>query len=230
MATRTLRMSKTSGNIMIVDSNTYTDAQLESIAANPTANLDKLTFHTDFNFLTINGKSTLSSYTIPQLDQTLLTWDSGGCSVICTKLYEYGHLPAHIYVADREFGEHIRETNPKVYQDYIKWATVVVDWMEGDGPNFMFWIRDEEKRHKKQQEFIINLTKRIALPWAYHMAHKMGYELKDNHSGRRIMKHGMAVSKFAGKFIKPNSEMSAVSKYIMLLVFGSYFALLAGVK
>jgi hypothetical protein len=230
---RTLYLDQASGNLMIADNNNYTSTELADMAADASGNIDKLVFHTDFNFLTIRGSVEKASHSIAVLERRYESWSDGGgggCKIICTKLYEYGILPPHIYAADQEFGMMLRQNDPDAYNGYIKWATVVVDWMEGSGPNFMFWIRDKEKRHEKQRNFFINLTKRIATPWAYHMAYKMGYVMKDNRAGRLIMKSGLAISKLVGKFTQKDKEMNPVVAYTMLLFLGVYFRTLSGVK
>lgn len=232
MAARTFYMDEASGALMIADNNNYTAAELASMAANANSNHSKLLFHTDFNFLTIQGTATLTSVSVDSLAMRTETWSDGGggCKIICSKLFEYGLLPPHIYAADQEFGFQLRNENPDVYAGYVKWAQTVVDWMEYRGPNFMFWIRDKEKREEKQRNFFVNLTKTIATPWANHMAYLMGYERKDNRAGRWIMKSGMTISKFVGKFTNTDKELSPWVAYPMLLVLGPYFRLLAGIK
>jgi hypothetical protein len=230
---RTFYTDQTNGNILIANANTYTQAQLAGMAADPQGNIDNLVFHSDFNYLTIKGKNTLASHTIPAVNRILESWSDGGgggCKIICAKLYEYDELPLHIYIADHEFGMKLRSEDQDAYNGYIKWAKVVVDWMEGDGPNFMFWIRDKEERYAKQQDFFIRLTKRIAMPWAYHMAYQMGYEFQDNRAGRWIMKSGLFISRLVGKYSNTEKDMNVFVKYFMLFFFGIYFGAIAGVK
>lgn len=152
------------------------------------------------------------------------------CKIICTKLHELGYLPNEIYEADQLFGEWLRETDPYAYYGYIKWATVVVDWMEKDGPQCMFWIRDKQKRNQKQKEMAICWAKKIATPWAQHMAYKMGVLEKDNRAGRAIMKTGLFVSRFIGKLTKADKPTkSVVIGYTMWATF-ALFWLLANLK
>jgi hypothetical protein len=229
---RTFYADQTNGNILIANANTYTQEQLAGMAADPVGNINNLVFHTDFNFLTIKGKNTLASHSIAAVDQILESWSDGGggCKIICTKLFQYDEMPLHIYIADQEFGHKLKNSDPDAYRGYIKWASVVVEWMEGDGPNFMFWIRDKEERYARQQDFFVRLTKRIAMPWAYHMAYQMGYEFQDNRAGRWIMKSGLAISRLVGKYTNPDKEMNVFTKYFMLLFFGIYFGAIAGVR
>jgi hypothetical protein len=134
------------------------------------------------------------------------------CSIICTKLHELGHLPDDIYQADELFGKMIRETEPEVYDGYLSWAEIVVDWMNGKGPDFMFWIRDKEKRALAQQKLVTDWTVKIATPWAEHMAFAMGKRESDNRAGRILMKIGMPISRFLGKRkIKLNKNSSLVA-------------------
>ena len=153
-----------------------------------------------------------------------------GCKIICTKLHELGYLPDHIYEADEKFGQWLRETDPYAYYGYVKWASVVVDWMEKDGPQCMFWIRDKQKRKEAQQAMAIAWARRIATPWAQHMAFLMGVEKEDNKAGRLIMKTGLWVSRIIGKYTKTTKPTkSPVLGYIMWATFGIFW-LLAGVK
>lgn len=150
--------------------------------------------------------------------------------IICTKLHELGYLSDEIFAADQLFGEHLRRTDPHAYYGYIKWASVVVDWMNAEGPDFMFWIRDPEKRKKAQQAMVIRWTRRIATPWAEHMAYKMGVLKEDNRAGRWIMKLGLGISRIIGKStntLKPTK--SPATAYALWAVF-SLFWLIAGVK
>lgn len=152
----------------------------------------------------------------------------GGGKIICTKLHELGYLPDYIYEADEQFGQYLRINDPEAYYGYIKWASVVVDWMERDGPQCMFWIKDKEKRNQAQREMAINWAKRIATPWAYHMAYLMGVEKQDNFAGKLIMKTGIFVSRLVGRFAKnKESSKSVTVGYAMWAVFGLFW-LLAG--
>ena len=154
----------------------------------------------------------------------------GGCKIICTKLHELGYLPDHIYEADEKFGEWLRTNDPYAYYGYIKWASVVVDWMDKDGPQCMFWIRDKQKRNDAQRNMAISWARRIATPWAQHMAFIMGVEKQDNKAGRLIMKTGMWVSRMIGKYTKTTEPTkSPVLGYVMWATFGVFW-LLAGVK
>jgi hypothetical protein len=154
----------------------------------------------------------------------------GGCKIICTKLHEFGYLSDHIYEADERFGEYLRANDPYAYYGYVKWASVVVDWMEKDGPQCMFWIRDKEKRNQAQRTMAINWARRIATPWAEHMAYIMGVGEKDNRAGKLIMKTGMWVSRMIGKYTKTTEPTKSVALgYVMWATFGVFW-LLAGVK
>ena len=152
----------------------------------------------------------------------------GGGKIICTKLHSLGYLPDHIYEADERFGVYLRETDPYAYYGYVKWASVVVDWMDRDGPQCMFWIRDKEQRNKAQRNMAIAWARRIATPWAEHMAYTMGVGETDNRAGRLIMKTGMFVSRLIGKYTKTTQPSKSVALgYIMWATFGVFW-LLAG--
>jgi hypothetical protein len=154
----------------------------------------------------------------------------GGCKIICTKLHELGYLPDNIYAADELFGQWLRENDPYAYYGYVKWASVVVDWMESDGPQCMFWIKDKDKRGQAQRELAIKWARRIATPWAEHMAYKMGVGETDNRAGRMIMTTGMWISRLIGKYTKTTEPSKSVALgYVMWATFGVFW-LLAGIK
>lgn len=230
MSARTFYLDEASGAILIANSNTYSDSELADMAANPYNNLDKLKFHSSLKYIAVKGRTTRYNVTIPALVRESRSWSEGsGCKIICTKLFEYGLLPAHIYQADQEFGLKLQQKDPIAYQGYIRWAKVVVNWMEETGPNFMFWVRNKEKRAKAQRNFFIKLTRHIATPWAYHMAYLMGYEPKDNFAGKLIMRSGLFISKLVGKN-KSAEVIRPFTSYFLLVVLGCYFSLLASIS
>ena len=148
----------------------------------------------------------------------------GSGSIICTKLFELGLLDSKIYEADEAFGKMVREQNPKVYEGYIRWASIVVDWMNGSGPDIMFWIKDAELRKKKQQEMVTKWTHRIATPWAEHMAYKMGAIEKDNKVGKFIMAVGFPICKVANLLIN-NRKPNLLIGYSMWALFSILYSI-----
>ncbi len=156
---------------------------------------------------------------------------ASGCSIICTKLYELGHLSDEIYQADERFGHWLRQTDPNAYYGYLKWARVVVDWMSNEGPQCMFWIQDKKIRNEKQREMATRWARRIATPWAQHMAYKMGVLKQDNRAGRYIMNIGIAVSRLVGRFVKHTNQptKNVAIGYAMWAMFGLLY-MIAGVK
>ena len=128
------------------------------------------------------------------------------------------------------FGQWLRANDPYAYYGYVKWASVVVDWMESDGPQCMFWIKDKDKRGQAQRELAIKWARRIATPWAEHMAYKMGVGETDNRAGRMIMTTGMWISRLIGKYTKTTEPSKSVALgYVMWATFGVFW-LLAGIK
>lgn len=134
----------------------------------------------------------------------------GGGKIICTKLYELGILPHAIYEADQQFGAELNEKHPDIYDGYYAWAIIVVQWMEGNGPDCMLWIRDEEKRKSSQMYLSRKWAEEIATPWAKHMAHLMGVEKETSLTGKVLMAVGLPICKaigvwrrFFGKSTKP---------------------------
>lgn len=159
----------------------------------------------------------------------------GSCGlfkIICSKLYELGYLPHDIFVADQKFGEQLRDNDPEAYYGYIKWARIVVDWMDGKGPQCMFWIRDPEKRAEAQKHLAIKWARRIATPWANHMAYIMGIRTEDSRAGRMIMKTGLFVSRVVGKLFKDQKQTPTTNTAIGFGMWGIFalFYILAGIK
>ena len=154
----------------------------------------------------------------------------GGGSIICTKLHELGYLSDRIYEADEQFGAYLRATDPDSYYGYLKWATTVVAWLEGNGPNIMPWIKDTTTRTQRQQELVTHWTVRIATPWAHHMAYLMGAEEQDSRAGKIIMNTGRYISRLIGKFSKTTEpNKNPVTGYVLWATFGIFW-LLAGIK
>jgi hypothetical protein len=154
----------------------------------------------------------------------------GGCKIICTALHDLGLMSDPIYAADQQFGELLRDRNPAAYYGYVRWASVVVDWIEGSGPQCMFWIRDPERRAAKQRELAIRWAYRIATPWSQHMAYRMGAVEQDSRAGRWIMKTGLAISKLIGCISGAKEPTKSVALgYAMWTVFAAFW-LMAGIK
>jgi hypothetical protein len=142
-----------------------------------------------------------------------------------------GYLSDEIYQADEMFGHWLRSNDPDAYYGYLKWARVVVDWMSNEGPQCMFWIQDKKIRNEKQREMATRWARRIATPWAQHMAYKMGVLKEDNRAGRYIMTIGIAVSRLIGKFVKHTNQptKNVAIGYAMWAMFGLLY-MIAGVK
>jgi hypothetical protein len=150
--------------------------------------------------------------------------------IICTKLFELGYLSHEIFTADQKFGEWMRENDPYAYFGYVKWASVVVDWMDKEGPQCMFWIKDKKVRGEKQKALAISWAKRIATPWAQHMAYRMGTVPEDNRAGRMIMKFGLWLSRLIGKTTNTTTNTKSVKLgYSMWAIFGILY-IMAGLK
>ena len=151
------------------------------------------------------------------------TGGGGGC-IICTKLFELGLLDQKLYAADEQFGKLIQKSNPKVYEGYIRWASIVVAWMNGEGPDIMFWIKDDATRKATQQEMVTRWTKEIATPWAEHMAYKMGAVEKDNKIGKFMMIVGFPISKMANLLIN-NKKPGIIVGYSMWALFSVLYSI-----
>lgn len=138
--------------------------------------------------------------------------------VICGKLYRLGYLPRDVFLADQAYGAKMMAEDPIAYEGYRLWADVVVDWMDGKGPDFMFWIKDKKVRAKKQQEYIIKLVRTIAASWAYHLAYKQGVIEKDNTLGKVMLNVGVPICRAIGYLNRKfNINMNRNSKGLVIL-------------
>ena len=183
------------------------------------------------NILTYTNQDTVTSSTVTA-DRTPQGGGGGGCKIICTKLYELGYLPENIYSADQKFGELLRKNDPEAYNGYVRWASIVVSWMEEKGPQCMFWIRDDKKRNEAQRKLATKWALRIATPWAQHMAYIMNEVDTDSRAGRMIMKTGLFVSRIVGKLFNNRpikKSNNTIIGYSMWAVFVVFYAL-AGLK
>jgi hypothetical protein len=153
----------------------------------------------------------------------------GGGKIICTKLYELGLLPEHIYLADQEFGAKLIETDPDVYHGYRAWAEIVVDWMNGSGPKMMPWMTDEQ--------FGVAIKKwstawayDIATPWAEEMAFKIGRTSNSSLTGRMITAAGVPICKAVGtwqRIFGPSKKPAGFVKGLMLIAIFAMFKVVA---
>jgi hypothetical protein len=143
----------------------------------------------------------------------------GGGKIICTKLYKLGLLNEDIYLADQAFGAKLVKTNPDIYNGYRAWAEIVVDWMEGNGPNMMPWL-PEKRRREILQSWSTSWAKEIATPWAEEMAYKMGVKESGNTTGKLITAAGIPICKAVGvwqRVFGPSKKPAGFGKGAMLI-------------
>lgn len=148
----------------------------------------------------------------------------GGCgcgSVICTQLYLMGLMDFNTYQADTVFGAKVLEKDPDLYYGYRRWASTVLDFINGGSLNFMPWIKDDAKRIEKQKDWALRWTYVIAKPWSEHMAYTVGMREKDNKLGKWFMKIGTPITKFFNKM--PELEPNLVTLYSMIGVFSLFY-------
>ena len=108
--------------------------------------------------------------------------DSGGDGekVICGEMHRQGRISGPVYLADQEFGEHIRETDPYVMDGYLAWATKVVSLM---------------KKSCAFSWFVALFAK----PWAREMYRRETGRGRGSLAGKVMMKVGIPVCRFIGK-------------------------------
>lgn len=146
------------------------------------------------------------------------------CSkIICTKLYRQGELAEHIFQADQEYGEWLKRNDRSVYKGYIRWAKLVTSWMDGGKPDFMVWIKDPKVRSEKQAAAATTWAKKIALPWAEHMAYLMKAVPEDNLAGRITMAIGRPICKIVDMLPKKENPGVGTTWTMWVLFFFTYY-------
>jgi hypothetical protein len=104
--------------------------------------------------------------------------DSGD-SVICNELYRMGLMPVHIWAADQAFA---KDVPAEIVAGYHFWAKPAVRWM-------------------RRSRLAVWLAVHIALPWARHMAFRMGATDHDCRAGRIIMVVGWPICRAIGRIV-----------------------------
>jgi hypothetical protein len=158
-------------------------------------------------------------------DQNCYSYNCNCSKIICTKLYQIGLLPRDIFEADQAFGDQLAISYPDVYNGYIAWAEIVVDWMSGKGPKMMPWMSDEDFS-RAAQAWSTSWAQDIATPWADYMAYKMGVKEKINKTGFVLMMVGVPISKVVGvwqRVFGKSTKPTGFGKGLMLI---SIFVLL----
>ena len=143
----------------------------------------------------------------------------GGEKIICTKLYELGLMSKEIYEADQAFGAELVKLNPDIYNGYRAWAEIVVDWIDGKGPDILPWLSEQRSKQIVQQ-WSTSWAQEIATPWAEEMAYKMGRRESSNFTGKVIMTMGTPICKAVGvwqRVIGPSKKPAGFGKGLMLI-------------
>lgn len=154
-----------------------------------------------------------------------------GGKIICTKLYELGLMDRAIYEADQAFGAQLLEQNPDVYNGYRAWAEIVVDWMNGEGPNMLPWL-PKERSMQITRDWSIKWAKDIATPWAEEMAYAMGKKDSGSLTGRMITAVGTPICKVVGvwqRLIGPSKKPAGFIKGLSLIAIFALFKLVVEV-
>ena len=137
--------------------------------------------------------------------------------IICKKLYQLDKLPEDIYQADQAYGAELSKSEPDIYNGYIAWASIVVDWMSGKGPDMYVISKDQ------LQSWSIDWAEKIATPWAEHMAYRMGKRDVGNKTGLAIMCLGVPISAVIGlwqqAFGKSNNPAGRIKGSLLIVAF-----------
>ena len=125
-----------------------------------------------------------------------------------------------IYQADQEFGAELAKTRPDIYNGYRAWANIVVEWMEGNGPNMMPWL-PEARRREITHLWSTKWAYDIATPWAEYMAYKMGKTTESNLTGKMLMVAGIPICKAVGvwrRWFGPSKKPAGFVIGLMLIM------------
>jgi hypothetical protein len=162
-------------------------------------------------------------------NQNCYSYNCNCSKIICTKLFEIGRMQTNIFKADQEFGDLLKSKHPDLYEGYVAWAQVVVDWMSGTGPQMMLWIRDKDKRRQAQINWSTSWAEEIATPWAEWMAHQMGVKEETNYTGLALMTIGAPISWIVGKWKKVFGPKKKPAGFVTGLGLIAIFVLLKGI-
>jgi len=139
--------------------------------------------------------------------------------IICTKLYELGLMDRKIYLADQAFGAKLVKERPDIYNGYRAWAEIVVDWMEGKGPNMAPWLGNKGQEFTKQ--WAITWAHDIATPWAEEMAYTMGKKDTGSITGKMLTAAGIPICKAVGvwqRWFRPSKKPAGFVKGLALVL------------
>lgn len=126
--------------------------------------------------------SQFGSFKTPQPEQP----ESGGMSVMCSLMHEYGYIDDDVIEVDNLFGKLLYETNPEILVGYHAWAKPLANFL----------------RH---HAIYIPLFAYTTQAWAYEMAEQFG--IVKNRStfsrllGKIVMNAGKPVCGFIGSLI-----------------------------
>jgi hypothetical protein len=124
-------------------------------------------------------------------------------------------MPRNTFFADQMFGLKMQREEPEVHAGYIRWATLIVQGMEGKAKDFMFWV-PKSRRKEAEKAATIKWAHKVATPWSEHMAWLMGYRDTDNNVGRIIMGLGKPLSKLVNKL--PARDFGLIGTYSLWIV------------
>jgi hypothetical protein len=146
------------------------------------------------------------------------------CSkIICAKLYEFGMMDYRVWLADQQYGDWLKKYDRAVYKGYIKWAKIVTSWMDGNGPDYLVWIKDKEIRSVEQKRTSTKWAQKIGTPWAEHMAFLMGALPNDNLKGRVIMAIGRPICKLVNILPKRTNPGTLTTWLMWSMFFMSHY-------
>ena len=148
-------------------------------------------------------------------------------------MYKEGLLDNKIWQADQIYGRYLRKNDKRTYRGYIRWARIVTAWMEGRGPNFLPFIKNEEKRIDIQSKATLKIATLLGQPWAEHMAFLMGAEKEDNTMGRLIMNIGKPICRWVDhmpRVSKSHRHTLPVLYSMWVISYSVYFAAYVGAK
>jgi hypothetical protein len=128
----------------------------------------------------------------------------GGGKIICTALYNMGHIQKDFFEADQRYGKELYQKNRQTYRGYRVWAEWVVLALRGEKTyisRLFFWkTRDEQRRISAK--IASCLVRWPTKQFVDAVAYNMGVTKKRNYIGSAIHAGWLGVCTVVGFFVK----------------------------
>ena len=114
MVTKTLYINGSSGNAIIVNSNSNAESISSYSITSSYPYTSETYFHSAFPYLQLKGKVISASVTFPQVNPEYITWDTGGCDCFSANTLISMADGAHKKICDIQIGEQVLGINGSI--------------------------------------------------------------------------------------------------------------------